>query len=172
MEVQSNCKHHATFGVGFKVRNNRQHRPKWLPSLNAVLRHTQQQVRKVKETAQGKVDHYQPTTITHETTQVQDSPVQCCHVGHDSTSATSKGKLRWNHNTPWSFWPGILPGNVILCSACYQRAYRLARQKKIIPLPGYLPGFPRSGHDDADPYPEVPIQVTAGAPRTMDTVTS
>ena len=35
-----------------------------------------------------------------------------------------------------------MPGDVRLCSACFQKAYRYAREKKIIPLPTYLPGFP------------------------------
>ena len=37
---------------------------------------------------------------------------------------------------------GKVPGDVRLCSACFQKAYRYATARKYVHLPIFLPGFP------------------------------
>ena len=124
MDAQSLAKHHTGFGFGFKVRIASDRGTRWLPSSFALLGLTQQQITQVQRKALGKADLTHTDTIVHiRPLPSTNEEAQCCYFWHNSTSATTKGKLRWNANPPYSFWLGKVSGNVRLCSG-FQKTYR------------------------------------------------
>ena len=77
-----------------------------------------------------------------------------CYFGHTTTSGRRRGKVLWYSNPIISYWPGKVPGGVVLCSKCYQAANRAVAKGKVPKLPA---------SEDCRDFAECPPPGTAAA---------
>ena len=134
MEVQSKSSAHASFGIGYKVHIANDRPNKWIASSISILGQTQQQLAQIRRQAQGREALGVAVQVEARDAVLTHDDMEFCHFRHTTTSANAKGKIQWYVNPPWSYWAGVVPGGVRLCSACSQRARRLANQKKFFTL--------------------------------------
>ena len=112
MEAQGKCTHRADFGIGFKVKVRGEESTKWRPSSIAIVGDSRQQALHIRRMTLGKIDVGISSIVKHMRPAPAEAEAQRCYFGHEATSASTSGKVRWNVNPPWSYWPGRVPGDV------------------------------------------------------------